>query len=176
MNHNRELIWSLLTSLKWNQPHDRLYFTLLAELAHNLFSLLAQKLTFPPEDWLATESDWPLWARAFILHCYIIKKSYLSCKENFTCFDGSFLMVRTPWHIVCIKRREKKNRQSKRVSAFLLQLLIFLHRSLSFLSERQWNESLYFMSPVIVSNEFFTVETTKIGAMIFFSVFCSLYV
>ena len=105
-----------------------------------------------------------------------LKKSYLSCKENFTCFDGSFLMVRTPWHIVCIKRREKKNRQSKRVSAFLLQLLIFLHRSLSFLSERQWNESLYFMSPVIVSNEFFTVETTKIGAMIFFSVFCSLYV
>ena len=125
MNHNRELIWSLLTSLKWNQPHDRLYFTLLAELAHNLFSLRAQKLTFPPEDWLATESDWPLWARAFILHCYIIKKSYLSCKENFTCFDGSFLMVRIPWHIVCIKRREKKQaiKEGKCISTAITYIL-----------------------------------------------------
>ena len=68
----------------------------------------AQKVTFSPEDWLEAESDWLLSVRAFILHCYIIKKNYLSCKENFTCFDGSYLMVRGLDILYTLKEERRK--------------------------------------------------------------------
>jgi len=50
------------------------------------------------------------------------------------------MAVRTPWHIVCIKRRKKKNRQSKRVSrAFLQELLKFFTSEVSpFWLQTRW--------------------------------------
>ena len=74
-------------------------FRVTREVSRNLFSLRAQRASFPLEDWLAIESDWPLSAHAFILHCNFIK-NYLSCKENFTCFDGSetiFMYLKRPY-------------------------------------------------------------------------------
>ena len=68
--------------------------------------------------------------------------------------DGSW-----PWRIVHIERKEKKSRQSKRVSAFLQQLLIFLNRKSLLFEWERCNESLYFMSSVIVWNEFSSVES-----------------
>ena len=50
-----------------------LNFTLLVVPAHNLFVARAESY-FTSDDWLENESDWPLSARAFILHCYIMKK------------------------------------------------------------------------------------------------------
>ena len=132
----------------------------------------AQRVTFPPEDWLATESDWPLSARAFILHCYIIKKTTQVVKKIspaltvrtwwfvhldilymlwfsfilglhfiFLCFKLIIIHYHTPKqrkikfkprmklnHNIYIKRREKKNTQSKRASAFLPEWPMFLHR------------------------------------------------
>ena len=86
-----------------------LNFTFLGVPAHNLYfaRALAQKVTFPPDDWLETESDWLISARASfsLLHH---KKNYLSCKENFTCFDGSYLMVRGLDILYTLKEERRK--------------------------------------------------------------------
>lgn len=70
------------------------------------------------------------------------EKTTLKVVKKISRFDGSYFTVSIPWHIVYIKRREKKNTQSKKSykagnnsgksSQFLQELSIFLHRKSPF--------------------------------------------
>ena len=117
-----------------------LNFFLLAVPAHNLFRCARRKLVFHR----TIERKLNLTGRCQRVHSFSIVtswKNYFSCKKNYL-----LSTVRTWW-------------QSKRVSAFLQQLLIFFIGSLYFLGGSQYNDSLYFMSSVFVSNQFSSVET-----------------
>ena len=122
-----------------------LYFTILAVLAHNLFSLGAQKGIPPPPREIRKIENW-IWLALIREHIHSPllhhEKTTLKVVKKISRFDGSYFTVSIPWHIVYTKRREKKNTQSKKsykagnnsgkLSQFLQELSIFLHRKSPF--------------------------------------------